>query len=128
MIAKRFEELIFWQRSRELTQLVYSYTRTGKFRIDFGLRDQIQRSSVSVMSNIAEGFGRGSNKEFIQFLFIAKGSLAEVVSQLYVALDQDYIDRSKFTAAYEKAVEVARLIAAFISSVEKSGKKGLKSC
>lgn len=80
------------------------------------------------MSNIAEGFGRGSNKEFIQFLFIAKGSLSEVQSQLYVALDQGYIDDNKFTKIYEKASEVARLINAFISSIEKSGKKGFKNC
>ena len=125
---KSFEEIEAWHEARELTRQVYDLTRRNAFAKDFGLKDQIQRSSVSVMSNIAEGFGRGSNKEFIQFLFIEKGSLAEVLSQLYVALDQDYIDRSKFTTAYEKAVEVARLITAFISSVEKSGKKGLKSC
>jgi four helix bundle protein len=126
MIAKRFEDLIFWQRSRELSQLIYSCTKTGKFCTDFGLKDQIQRSSVSVMSNIAEGFGRGSNKEFIQFLFIAKGSLAEVQSQLYVALDQGYIDEHIFTKAYEKSSEVCKLINAFISSLEKSSKKGFK--
>jgi len=80
------------------------------------------------MSNIAEGFGRGSNREFIQFLSIARGSLAEVQSQLYVALDQGYVDDDKFTKVYEKASEVARLISAFISSIEKSGKKGFKNC
>ena len=66
MIANRFEDLIFWRKARELTKLVYSYTGNGNFKSDFGLKDQIQRSSVSIMSNIAEGFGRGSNKEFLQ--------------------------------------------------------------
>jgi four helix bundle protein len=128
MIASRFEELLFWQRSRELTRLIYSFTKAGKFRADFGLKDQIQRSCVSVMSNIAEGFGRGSNKEFIHFLFIAKGSLAEVQSQLYVALGQGYIDNNTSTKAFEKVSEVARLINAFIFSIEKSNKKGFKKC
>ncbi|HDH13659.1 MAG TPA: four helix bundle protein [Nitrospirae bacterium] len=66
MIANRFEDLIFWRKARELTKLVYLYTGNGNFKSDFGLKDQIQRSSVSIMSNIAEGFGRGSNKEFLQ--------------------------------------------------------------
>ncbi len=126
MIAKRFEDLILWQRSRELTNLIYSYTRSGNFRSDFGLCDQIRRAGVSVMSNIAEGFGRGSNREFIQFLFVAKGSLAEVQSQLYVAMDQKYIDEKHFTSAYEKSVEIGKLITAFMGSLNKASKKGLK--
>jgi len=126
MIAKRFEDLILWQRARELCKLIYTYTRKGDFRTDFGLRDQIQRSSVSVMSNIAEGFGRGSNKEFIQFLFVAKGSLSEVQSQLYVALDQSYINEPEFRKAYDKSQEGQKLISAFITSLNKGTRKGLK--
>lgn len=127
MIAKKFEDLIFWQKSRELTKLVYSYSKNGAFQKDFELKDQIRRACVSTMANIAEGFGRGGNKEFIQFLFVTKGSLTEVQSHLYVALDQEYIDDKKFRAAYDKADEVARLINSFIMSIDKSNKKGLKN-
>lgn len=127
MVAKRFEDLIMWQRARELCRLVYTFTRKGSFKTDFGLRDQIQRSSVSVMSNIAEGFGRGSNKEFVQFLFVAKGSLSEVQSQLYVALDQSYINNGEFNKAYDLSQEVHKIISAFITSIRKDARKGLKA-
>jgi four helix bundle protein len=96
MIAKKFEDLIFWQKARELTELVYSFSKSGTFSKDFELKGQIRRAAVSVMANIAEGFGRGGNKEFIQFLFVSKGSLTEVQSHLYVALDQEYIDKKQF--------------------------------
>ncbi len=127
MIAKKFEDLIFWQKARELTKLVYSYSKNGAFQKDFELKDQIRRASVSTMANIAEGFGRGGNKEFIQFLFVTKGSLTEVQSHLYVALDQEYIDDKKFRGAYDKADEVGRLINSFIMSIEKGNKKGFKN-
>jgi four helix bundle protein len=127
MIAKKFEDLIFWQKARDLTKLVYSYSKNGGFRKDFELKDQIRRASVSVMSNVAEGFGRGGNKEFIQFLFVAKGSLAEVQSHLYVGLDQEYIDEKKFSAAYDKAEEITRMINSFIMSIDKGAKKGFKT-
>jgi hypothetical protein len=76
--AKRFEELAFWQQARELTRLIYALTQKNGFAKDYGLKDQVQRAAVSVMSNTAEGFSRGTNVEFVQFLFIAKGSLSEV--------------------------------------------------
>lgn len=126
MPVKRFEDLIVWQRSHELTKMIYSYTRNGSFQRDFGLRDQIQRAVVSVMSNIAEGFGRGGNKEFIQFLFVAKGSLSEVQSLLYVSLDQIYIDKAQFQVAYDKANEISRLIVSFVKGMKESSIKGLK--
>lgn len=126
MLAKRFEDLIFWQKARELTKLVYTFTRKGTFKTDFGLRDQIQRASVSVMSNIAEGFGRGGNNEFVQFLFVAKGSVSEVKSQIYVALDLGYIDDSDFKKAYAMSEEISRLINAFIRSVKTAGNPSLK--
>jgi four helix bundle protein len=104
--AKTFEDLIVWQRAKELTKLIYSSTSNGSFQKDFGMKDQIQRASVSVMSNIAEGFGRGGNKEFVQFLFVAKGSLSEVQSLLPVAVDQNYMDKARFQVAYDKANEI----------------------
>ena len=127
MIANRFEDLIFWRKARELTKLVYLYTGNGNFKSDFGLKDQIQRSSVSIMSNIAEGFGRGSNKEFLQFLFIARGSLSEVQAQLYVSEDQHYISEDEFKKAYDMTNEITRLINSFMKSIRNSGKKGLKN-
>lgn len=93
---EKFEDLITWQKARELTKNVYRISRKGEFLKDFGLRDQIRRASVSVKSNIAEGFERGGRSEFHQFLVIAKGSCAELRSQLYVALDADYIDATTF--------------------------------
>jgi len=127
MTAKKFEDLIFWQKARELTCLVYTYCRkNGEFRGDYGLRDQIQRSCVSVMSNIAEGFGRGGNNEFIQFLFIAKGSLAEVKSQLYVSKDLDYITDLEFRKAYDLSEEIARLMNSFIRNLKSRSNTSLK--
>jgi four helix bundle protein len=127
MIAQRFEDLIFWQKARTLTKYIYTSTGKGQFKTDYSLKEQIQRSSVSVMSNIAEGFGRGSNNEFVQFLFIAKGSLSEVKSQLYVALDLAYITETEFKKAYAIAEEITKLINAFIRCLKDDKKKGLKN-
>lgn len=88
--AQRFEDLVVWQRARELTREIYKLTIDWR---DFGLHDQIRRASVSVLSNIAEGFERGSNVELIQFLYIARGSCGEVRAQLVVALDAGYVQR-----------------------------------
>lgn len=93
---QRFEEIEAWQKARELTKVIYAVSNDGQFARDFGLRDQMRRASVSIMSNIAEGFGRGGNKEFIQFLSIAKGSASEVQAQLYVALDAKHISEEQF--------------------------------
>ena len=92
MHVKDFEDLEIWKEARRLTCEIYNLSKTPKFSKDFGLRDQIQRAAVSIMSNIAEGFERGGNQEFVQFLYVAKGSCGELRSQLYVALDQAYID------------------------------------
>jgi four helix bundle protein len=126
MIAKRFEDLLFWQKARELTKLIYTYSRKGELKIDYGFKDQIQRSSVSAMSNVAEGFGRGGNNEFIQFLFVAKGSLAEVQSLLYVAIDLHYITALEFNKAFGITEEIARLINSFIKSMKSGGNTSLK--
>src|ERR687892_445730 len=91
MQVKNFEDLEIWKDARRLTQEIYQLTKDSKFSTDFALRDQIQRAAVSIMSNIAEGFERGGNQGFIQFLFVAKASCGEVRSQLYVALDQSYV-------------------------------------
>ena len=115
---ERFEDLIAWQKARELTKNIYKITRQGEFKKDFGLRDQIRRASVSVMSNIAEGFERGGRSEFHQFLVIAKGSCAELKSHLYVALDADYIDAQTFQRLYT-AEEAKRVIGGLRSAVYK---------
>jgi four helix bundle protein len=92
MQIKNFADLEIWQAARDLTKGIYTITKFAQFSKDFGLRDQMQRAAVSIMSNIAEGFERGGNQEFVQFLYIAKGACGEVRSQLYAALDQNYID------------------------------------
>src|SRR2546430_15190803 len=93
---EKFEDIIAWQRARVLTKEIYASAKVGPFARDFGLRDQIQRASVSTMSNIAEGFERGGDREFVQFLSNSKGSCGEVKSQLYVALDQAYVTQTIF--------------------------------
>ena len=117
--VKRFEDLIAWQKARELTGEIYKVTRQGAFARDFGLSNQIQRASVSVMSNIAEGFERAGRKEFHHFLSTAKASCAEVRSQLYVALDVGYLGQTVFESLLAKAEEVGRIIGGLRASVDK---------
>ena len=119
----KFEDLIAWQRARQLTKNIYMITKQGDFSKDFGLRDQVRRASVSVMSNLAEGFERGGRSEFHHFLVIAKGSCAELKSQLYVALDAEYIDLDVFKNLYELASEVSRLVGGLRSAVYKQKMK-----
>src|SRR5215203_953767 len=99
--VERFEDLIAWQKARVLTREIYRATRGGAFSKDFGLCSQIQRASVSTMSNIAEGFERNRAAEFHQFLSTAKSSCGEVRSQLYVALDVGYVTEPVFARLYE---------------------------
>src|SRR4051794_27891794 len=106
---QRFEDLTAWSKARALTSAVYEITRQGAFARDFGLANQIQRASVSIMSNIAEGFERRSAKEFYQYLSMAKASCAELRSQLYVALDVGYVSPDDFAALLQHAEEVARV-------------------
>ena len=121
-----FEEITAWQKARELTKDIYAITKRDSFCKDFGLRDQICRSAVSIMSNIAEGFERGGTKEFAQFLSIAKGSCGETRCQLYIALDQGYIDTATFDNAMAKAKITASLIHGLIRYCAKTPLRGVK--
>jgi four helix bundle protein len=123
---QKFEDILAWQKARELTREVYAHSKTGAFAKDFGLRDQIQRASVSIMGNVAEGYDRGGDKEFIQFLSVSKGSCGEVKSHLYVALDQQYINPPQFNQLYNSADEVGRLLAGFMAYLKQSDLRGRK--
>jgi len=118
----KFEDLIAWQKARELTRRVYEITRTGEFAKDFRLSGQIQSAAVSIISNIAEGFERSRLGEFHQFLSTAKASCAELRSQLYVALDVRYIDERMFHDLRLQAEEVGRIIGGLRVSVAKQRK------
>ena len=93
---EKFEDIEARELARELTRLVYEVSSNGNFAKDFALRDQIRRAAISILSNIAEGFERSGNKEFLNFLAIAKGSCGEVRAQLYAAFDQRYIEKARF--------------------------------
>ena len=116
---KRFEDLRTWQSARDLTRLVYQETKNEPFSKDFGLRDQIRRAAGSSMHNIAEGFGSGTDAEFVRFLGYAQRSVNEVQSQLFVAQDQDYIDEKEFTEIYQLADQTNRQINSFIAYLVK---------
>jgi four helix bundle protein len=115
MKITRFEDIQAWQEARKLVKMVYGLIRKNeKFSRDFRLVSQIQAAAVSSMSNIAEGFSRKGHKEFVQFLFISKSSVAEVQSQFYVALDQEYIVQNDFNEVYNQADLVSKMISNFI--------------
>lgn len=116
--VNRFEDLDAWKLARELVNLIYDLTEKEFFKRDYGLKDQMSRCSVSVMSNIAEGFERGSDKDFARFLFIAKGSCGELRSQLYVALDRKYISAEEFKIATDKAVLTSQKISGLIKYLQ----------
>lgn len=114
----RFEEIEAWQTARELTKLIYALTEEGKFSRDFGLKDQIRRASVSIMSNISEGFESQTQAQFIRYLGIAKASAGEVRCQLYVAHDLGYTNEEQFLKLFAVAEKTSRQIARFISYLE----------
>lgn len=126
MSAKHFENLEIWKKARELTRKIYSITKSGAFSKDYGLRDQIGRASVSVMSNISEGYERGGNQELIQFLSIAKGSSGEVRSQLYIALDQEYVDKKESKYLIDEFRKLSIMINNFMEYLKGSPYKGQK--
>lgn len=123
---KRFEDIEAWQRARELTRKIYKITKAGPFARDFGLKDQIRDASVSMMSNIAEGFERSGTGEFAQFLAIAKGSAGEVRSELYVALDQEYITPTVFQVLCAEAECISRMVTGLMGYLRGSAFKGTK--
>jgi four helix bundle protein len=123
---KRFEDILSWQKGRELNRIIGGYIDAGKFKRSFKLIDQIEGSAGSIMDNIAEGFERGGNKEFIQFLYISKGSCGEFRSQLYRALDRKFIEQDEFELLYNLAKEVIVLLQKLIDYLQKTELKGSK--
>jgi len=118
---ERFEDIQAWQEARELAKAIYRFSSIDPWAKDFALRDQIRRAAISVMSNIAEGFDRKGDAEFGRFLSIAKGSASEIKAQLYIALDQRYIDQTTFNSLYESCDKTVRFLGGFIRYL--SGKK-----
>lgn len=114
MKIEKFEDILIWQKAKELTILVYQLF--GKLN-DFRFRDQIQSASVSIMNNIAEGYERVGDKEFVRFLYISKGSCGEVRSMLYLALEFKYITHTEFKRMYELSIEISRMIQGFIKKI-----------
>ena len=113
-----FEEIDAWKESRVLTKMVYSVTQQGKFSKDWELARQIQKSSVSIMSNVAEGFDGGSKAEFVRFLGYARRSASEVQSHLYVVLDQSYLTEETFTHLYQHAQTVRKMVTSFMKYLQ----------
>jgi four helix bundle protein len=123
---QRFEEIEAWQLARDLTKMIYRLSGQGDFGRDFPLRDQLRRASASVMANIAEGYERAGNAEFIQFLAIAKGSVGEVRSHLYIALDQAYLTQQQFDEVATLCLTIAGKIRGLMNSLRASPYKGTK--
>ena len=123
---ERFEDIEAWKLATRATNRVYEVTTSEPFCRDFALVNQIRRASISVMSNIAEGFERDGNKEFIQFLAIAKGSCGEVRSQLYIAADRRYIDDGNFKEIAELLIEASRTISGFMRYLQGATERGSK--
>lgn len=110
----KFEDVIAWQRAKELSLYLYRLLQPCR---DYGFRDQLQRASVSIMNNVAEGFERRSNRELMNFLYIAKGSCGEVRSMLYLALKLGYISNEEYSKCYNYCLEISRLLVGFIKSL-----------
>jgi four helix bundle protein len=123
---KTFEDIQAWQKAKELCSIIGKIIDEGKFQKNFSLIDQMERSSGSIMDNIAEGFERGGNREFLQFLYIAKGSCSEFRSQLYRAKDRTYISTEEFDNLYSLAKDIISLLQKLINYLETSEMKGLK--
>ncbi len=123
---KRFEEIKSWEKARELNKKVGKLIDSGRFKRNYRLIGQIEGSAGSIMDNIAEGFERNGNREFLQFLYISKGSCGEFRSQLYRAIDREYISKDEFEELYNLAVEIIVLLQKLISYLEESEIKGIK--
>jgi len=120
---KSFEEINSWQKSRLFNKRIYEITENTIFKKDFDLVRQIRRASISISSNIAEGFERNTDKEFIYFLYVSKASAAEVRSQLYLALDLNYISQIEFDELYLNVSDISKLLSGFIKYLNDSQKK-----
>jgi four helix bundle protein len=123
MQIKRFEDIDAWKEARTIVNRVYSVCSVDGFKKDYSLIDQVKRSATSIMANIAEGFSRKGNKEFMQFLFIAKSSAAELQSHLYIALDQGYLDKVIFDDLYGQLDKIQRQISNFIKYLNSTIKR-----
>jgi len=123
---ERIEDIIVWQKAKNLTIDIYKASNHGDFARDFGLRDQIRRAAVSIPSNIAEGFGRGGNREFLQFLSIAKGSLYELKTQLIIANEIGHLDNEIFIKMSNDSDEVGKMLTSFMNYLSNSDIKGIK--
>jgi len=123
---KKFEDIEAWQKARQLVKIIYTETNTGAFFKDYGLKDQMRRAGVSILSNIAEGFERGGDKEFVQFIAVAKGSSAEVRAQLYVALDQGYVDQETFDQLSDFTNQISKMLSGLMKYLRSSQYKGSK--
>ena len=122
----RFEDIKAWKKAKEVDSKIYKLRSIGEFKMDYDLRSQIRRASGSTMDNIAEGFGRGGNREFIQFLGISKGSANEVKSQLYRVLDREYCTKDEFQMLYDQLSEVIRMTDSLIGYLTQTEIKGRK--
>ena len=123
---KSFEDILAWQKARELSRIIGSYIDEGRFKKNFSLLDQIERSSGSIMDNIAEGFERGTKGEFITFLGYAKGSCGELRSQLYRSMDRKFILQEEFNMLQELALQISGLLQNFISYLQKTEIQGIR--
>ena len=119
MRIERFEDAEVWSLARALARDVYDLTRSDKFKTDYSFRDQMRRSAVSIMANIAEGFERRTTGELVQFMFIAKGSAGEVRSHLYLALDIGYLEQQKFDGLFQSCEKISKSLSGFIKYLRK---------
>lgn len=123
---KKFEEILSWQKARDLNKRIGTMVDTGRFQQNFRLINQLEGSAGSIMDNIAEGFERSGNREFLQFLYIAKGSCGEFRSQLYRCLDREYLNETEFNEFFNLSLEIIVMLQKLIEYLENSSMKGLK--
>ena len=119
----KFEEILAWQKARELNKIIYNESNSQNFNKDYALKDQIRKATISIMSNIAEGFERKSSKEFTYFLNVAKGSSGELRSQLYICLDLNYITQDTFNQCQTLVSEISSMLSGFMNYLDKQNKK-----